>query len=172
MEKIQSKNELDETYFIFENEDLYMAIVLLDVFKPLQVKSQDCWKLLNSHPLVSLLETTPLEIKIGIRIVLIILIIIQLSNIVNRQQCEHLVRAASVALELVVRAQGLRRGEVPKIEKAVMKWIKIKKILDLRQEVTEVFWSTSMLKSQNSSSFDVTVSQFRHRVSLVRIPCV
>ena len=85
-----------------------MAIVLLDVFKPLQVKSQDCWKLLNSHPLVGLLETTPLEIKIGIRIVLIILIIIQLSNIVNRQQCEHLVRAASVALELVVRAQGLR----------------------------------------------------------------
>ena len=152
-----------------------MAIVLLDVFKPLQVKSQDCWKLLNSHPLVSLLETTPLEIKIGIRIVLIILIIIQLSNIVNRQQwqhCEHLVRAASVALELVVRAQGLRRGEVPKIEKAVTKWIKIKKIRDLRQEVTEVFWSTSMLKSQNSSSFDVTVSQFRHRVSLVRIPCV
>ena len=64
-----------------------MAIVLLDVFKPLQVKSQDCWKLLNSHPLVSLLETTPLEIKIlWIRIVLIILIIIQLSNIVNRQQ--------------------------------------------------------------------------------------
>ena len=63
-----------------------MAIVLLDVFKPLQVKSQDCWKLLNSHPLVGLLETTPLEIKIWIRIVLIILIIIQLSNIVNRQQ--------------------------------------------------------------------------------------
>ena len=64
-----------------------MAIVLLDVFKPLQVKSQDCWKLLNSHPLVSLLETTPLEIKIlWIRIVLIILIIIHLSNIVNRQQ--------------------------------------------------------------------------------------
>ena len=64
-----------------------MAIVLLDVFKPLQVKSQDCWKLLNSHPLVGLLETTPLEMKIlWIRIVLIVLIIIQLSNIVNRQQ--------------------------------------------------------------------------------------
>ena len=173
-EKNQSKNNLDETYFIFENEDLYMAIVLLDVFKPLQVKSQDCWKLLNSHPLVGLLETTPLEIKIWIRIVLIILIIIHLSNI-DRQQwqhCEHLVRAASVALELVVRAQGLRWREVPKIEKAVTKLIKIKKIRDLRQEVTEVFWSTSMLKSQNSSSFDVTVSQFRHRVSLVRIPCV
>ena len=58
------------------------------------------------------------------------------------------------------------------IEKAVTKRIKVKKIRDLRQEVTEVFWSTSMLKSQNSSSFDVTVSQFRHRVSLVRIPCV
>lgn len=42
-------------------EDLYMAIVLLDVFKALKVKSQDCWKLLNSHPLVSLLETTPLD---------------------------------------------------------------------------------------------------------------
>ena len=64
-----------------------MAIVLLDVFKPLEVKSQDCWKLLNSHPLVGLLETTPLEMKIlWIRIVLIVLIIIQLSNIVNRQQ--------------------------------------------------------------------------------------
>ena len=37
-------------------EDLYMAIVLLDVFKALKVKSQDCWKLLNSHPLVSLLN--------------------------------------------------------------------------------------------------------------------
>ena len=86
MEKNQTKNDLDETYFIFEYKDLYMAIVLLDVFKPLQVKSQDCWKLLNSHPLVSLLETTPLEIKIGIRIVLNILIIIHLSNIVNRQQ--------------------------------------------------------------------------------------
>ena len=33
-----------------------MAIVLLDVFKALQVKSQDCWKLLNSHPLVRLLD--------------------------------------------------------------------------------------------------------------------
>jgi len=64
-----------------------MAIVLLDVFKALEVKSQDCWKLLNSHPLVSLL-----------------------------------VRAASVALELVVRAQGLRRREVP-IEKVVTKWL-------------------------------------------------
>ena len=42
-------------------DDLYMAIVLLDVFKALEVKSQDCWKLLNSHPLVSLLETTPLH---------------------------------------------------------------------------------------------------------------
>ena len=38
-----------------------MAIVLLDVFKALKVKSQDCWKLLNSHPLVSLLETTPFD---------------------------------------------------------------------------------------------------------------
>ena len=42
-------------------EDLYMAIVLLDVFKALEVKCQDCWKLLNSHPLVSLLETTPFD---------------------------------------------------------------------------------------------------------------
>ena len=64
-------------------------------------------------------------IKIWIRIVLIILIIIQLSNIARQQwqHCEHLVRAASVALELVVRAQGLRRREVPKIEKAVTKWM-------------------------------------------------
>ena len=42
----------------------------------------------------------------------------------------------------------------------------------LRQEVTEVFWSTSMLRSQNSSSLEVTVSQFRQRVSLVRMPWV
>ena len=38
-----------------------MAIVLLDVFKALEMKSQDGWKLLNSHPLVSLLETTPFD---------------------------------------------------------------------------------------------------------------
>ena len=63
-------------------------------------------------------------IKIWIRIVLIILIIIQLSNIARQQwqHCEHLVRAASVALELVVRAQGLRRREVP-IEKVVKMWM-------------------------------------------------
>ena len=39
-----------------------------------------------------------------------------------------------------------------------------------KQLVRLVFWSTSMLRSQNSSSLLVTVSQFRHRVSLVKMP--
>lgn len=39
-----------------------------------------------------------------------------------------------------------------------------------RQLVIEVFCSTSMLKSKKSSSLDVTVSQLRHLVSLVKIP--
>ena len=40
----------------------------------------------------------------------------------------------------------------------------------LRQLVIDVFCSTSMLKSKKSSSLLVTVSQFKHRVSLVKMP--
>jgi hypothetical protein len=41
-----------------------------------------------------------------------------------------------------------------------------------RQLVTELFCSTSTLKSKNVSSFAVTVSHIRHFVSLVKIPCI
>ena len=40
----------------------------------------------------------------------------------------------------------------------------------LKQLVMDVFCSTSMLKSKKSSSLLVTVSQFRQRVSLVKMP--
>ena len=40
----------------------------------------------------------------------------------------------------------------------------------LRQLVIDVFCSTSMLKSKKSSSLLVTVSQFKQRVSLVKMP--
>ena len=39
-----------------------------------------------------------------------------------------------------------------------------------KQLVIEVFCSTSMLRSKKSSSLHVTVSQFKHLVSLVKIP--
>ena len=39
-----------------------------------------------------------------------------------------------------------------------------------KQLVIDVFCSTSMLKSKKSSSLLVTVSQFKHRVSLVKMP--
>ena len=41
----------------------------------------------------------------------------------------------------------------------------------LRQLVMLVWFSTSMLRSKKSSSFEVTVSQLRQRVSEVRMPC-
>ena len=40
----------------------------------------------------------------------------------------------------------------------------------LKQLVMDVFCSTSMLKSKKSSSLLVTVSQFKQRVSLVKMP--
>ena len=40
-----------------------------------------------------------------------------------------------------------------------------------RHDVMDVFCSTSMLRSKKSSSLEVTVSQFKQRVSDVRIPC-
>lgn len=40
-----------------------------------------------------------------------------------------------------------------------------------RQLVMELFCSMSRLRSKNVSSRDVSVSQHRHRVSFVTVPC-
>ena len=70
-----------------------MSVVLLHIFKPLEMQRQNCGQLLHSHSLVGLLNVIRL-------------------HPLSWCTMHYLVGAASITFKFVIRAQGLGGGEV------------------------------------------------------------